>query len=358
MIVARIGEGMKKSFLNIVLIVSVLFLIYILISNPALCKMGVATGVLLCGRVIIPSLFPFTVCVLFLMNSGALMGLKSLFRFKKRDSFERFFIVLLSFIGGYPIGAKLLGNAVAEKSISPKRAGNMLNFCVNAGPAFIISAIGCGILNSKKTGIILLASHILSGIVLILISNLKLSDYDCHNRLKYPKLNIADSFVKSVADASATVLNICGFVILFSAINGYLNYYSENISAIKSVALLLEITNAVTITNNVYLISFLLGFGGISVWCQVISVFGRIKFSFIKFLIFRILHGVLSVGFTVLLLKIFPVNVAVFSNVKSTTFTYFYSTAAVGISMLVMGLVFIISVSGKKYVDKLLEDMI
>ena len=44
--------------------------IVILILKPELCTKGAAEGLLLAGRVIIPSLFPFTACVLFIMKSG------------------------------------------------------------------------------------------------------------------------------------------------------------------------------------------------------------------------------------------------------------------------------------------------
>ena len=66
----------------------------------------------------------------------------------------------------------------------------------------------------------------------------------------------------------------------------------------------------------------------------------------------------LSVCFTAIILRLFPANISVFSNTKSTSFLYFHSTAAVGISMLIMGIVFMISVSSKKYVAKVFEDVI
>ena len=194
--------------------------------------------------------------------------------------------------------------------------------------------------------------------MLILLSNFNKNHTEANLQGKTNRINIADNFVKSVADASATVLSICGFVILFSVVNGYLNYFAENVAAVKTVGLILEITNAVTLTNNVYVISFLLGFGGISVWCQVLSVAGKIKINFLKFLIFRILHGALSACITAVLLRLFPVNVLVFSNVKTTLLSYFYSTAAVGISLVCMGMVFVISVTSKKYVGKITEDMV
>ncbi len=331
--------------LNIIVILLIMFYIYVLIAMPEICKNGTIMGILLCGRVIIPALFPFTMCVLFIMNSGLFDKLS-------------FFVVLLSFVGGYPIGAKLLSNAVAEKKLSPEKAGNMLNYCINAGPAFIISAVGNGILGNKQIGVILLISHIISGLILCLVTSAKRKNTEKAKQVKIAPPNLVDNFVKSASDASSTVLGICGFVILFSAINAYISYFAQSLKPIKPLALLLEVTNAVTLTDNIYLISFLLGLGGISVWCQVLSVSGKIKINYLKFIIFRLLHGSVSALLTYLILKLFPVNISVFSNIQSFSFSYFYSTWAVASSLVIMGIVFMVSLSTKKYTGKLLEDIV
>lgn len=342
---------MKKRIFDISIIVLAVFSIVLLIFKPQICKNGVTVGILLCGRVIIPSLLPFTACVLFIMNSNALTDLKA-----SHPKFGIFLMILLSFTGGYPIGAKLLNSAVEEDYISPKNAGKMLCFCINAGPAFIISAVGGLVLNSKKLGLILALAHIFSGLLLMLISakGIKFSN----KRPNFIKLNLADNFVKSVADASSAVMSICGFVILFSAVNAYINHLAQNFSILKTLGLFLEVTNAVSQTKNIYLISFLLGFGGISVWCQVISVSKGIKIDFLRFIIFRILHGLLSVMLVKIILLFFPLEISVFSNFKQTVFSTFHSSASVGISLLIMSVVFIVSITGKKYVGKILEDVI
>ena len=42
----------------------------------------------------------------------------------------------------------------------------MLRFCVNAGPAFIISAVGAGMMGSVRMGAVLFAAHILASLLL------------------------------------------------------------------------------------------------------------------------------------------------------------------------------------------------
>ena len=56
-----------------------------------------------------------------------------------------------------------------NKKISAKDAGLMLNYCVNAGPAFIIGAVGTGFFRSTALGYILAVSHyggaLLNGVI-------------------------------------------------------------------------------------------------------------------------------------------------------------------------------------------------
>ena len=53
---------------------SAIFFIFLLslliISEPEVCKNGAYSGIIISGKVIIPSLFPFTMCVLFIARSN------------------------------------------------------------------------------------------------------------------------------------------------------------------------------------------------------------------------------------------------------------------------------------------------
>lgn len=328
----------------------------LIILKPLVCSRGAVSGLLICGRVIIPSLFPFTICVLFIMRSGLLMKLGFLDKLTTKtlglDSYETG-LVIMSLIGGYPVGAKLLNNAVKRGELSSKRAGKMLLFSVNAGPAFIVSAVGSALLNSAKLGYILLVCHILSGFVLILIFKRK-GEKRKEVSMKREQISVTDNFVLSVSEAAGSVIGICSFVILFSVLNEYLSFYANNFKGLKNIAILLEVANGVTLTNNLYVISFLLGFSGICVWCQVLSVSNSVQINYIKFVLSRLIHGILSAAFLRLIFKVFKISVAVsFFEVK-----YNYSTPVVSLSMLLMCIVFMISVVGKKYSGKMLEDMI
>ncbi len=353
---------MAKRVIRYLSVLLILILSVLIVFKPEVCRDSAFSGLVICGRIIIPSLFAFTMCVLFITRSGALWGLKFLNPVTRAVfglNFNEAGLMLLSFLGGYPVGAKLLNNAVKRGEISSKRAGEMLGFCVNAGPAFIVTAVGSGMLNSVRLGYVLLLCHISGGVFLCLLSRFRLNKEPSKDSfLVTSALNAADNFVLSAAEASTSVMGICSFVILFSVINGYVKYFALYFPKLKIITLGLEVTNAVTLTDNLYLISFLLGFSGVCVWCQILSVSDKIEINYAKFIICRILHGAFSTVFLHIILKAFKITVETGAVSKNFKVEYIYSTPTLSISMLLMCIVFAISVASEKYAGKMLEDMV
>lgn len=340
---------MKKTLVKrtVFLGLTVSFLI-LLITLPSVAKQGVADGILLCGRVIIPSLFPFVMCLSLIINSNILENFSFISPLSEKIlglNFFEFSIFAFSLIGGYPIGAKLLSDGVKTGKIAKERAEKMLNFCINAGPAFIVSAVGVSILSSKAAGFVLLFSHLISSLVLCLLSKEKAKNNKAFESKKEVPFSFADSFVASAADASAAILKMCSFIIFFSAVNGFFIYFSKFFPPLKTAALFLEITNALTLTKNLYLISFLLGFGGVSIWCQVMAVAENLKIKLPVFLGFRLLHGGISAIFTYLFIKIFKISLPAVSHPPVADL---YSGPALSLSLLIMGIVFLISLQNRK----------
>ena len=350
-----------KKLISLITIIFVFGFIVLIIVNPALCRDGAINGILVCGRIIIPSLYPFTVCVLFLMKSGIVNRLDFITPVTVKIlgiNAREFIIMLFSFIGGFPVGAKLINECVASGKTDKTRGGVMLNYCINAGPAFIIGAVGIGITGSREVGYILLLSHILSALILCLLCRFFLPPQKENAKFRKSNIALTDAFVLSAAEAASAVLNVCAFIILFSAINTYLTEFSEHIPILKWILLLTEVTNGITNTNNILLISFLLGFSGICVWCQIISAAKAVKINYFLFVLFRVLHGAISAVLTFVLLKIFSISIETFSNNRSYSLKTLYSTPALSISMLIMCIVFMISVATKKYSSKILEDVV
>ena len=317
----------------------------LIITAPSVCAEGAKTGIRICAGVLIPALFPFAVPVLFIINTDTFTGSKH-----KTD-----IVFILSLLGGYPIGAKLISELSKEKLIEKEDARKMLLYCVNAGPSFIVLAIGQGVLSSAELGYILLISHIVSA--LVLYSFLRPKDKPV--KIDYRKdLSASDNFVLSVSNASGAVISICAFVILFSVVNGYLSNYSSHLKPLGYLLYLTEVTAASTKTHNIYLISFLLGFAGISIWAQIFSVAKTEKPPLLYFILSRVAHGTLSVVITRIIVSLFKISVPVFSNNSGLYKAYLSSDINLGISLFIMFLLLIIQMRTKKHSGNILKDMI
>ena len=350
-----IRKGGRK--LKITSVLAALTFAALIIIRPELCAAGAAEGLLLCGRVLIPSLFPMTVCTLFITGSGAFSGFKKLSAVTQRLfrlSAEEFITVILSLIGGYPVGAKLLNEAVKENRIAPEKAGIMLCYCVNSGPAFAVLAVGVGMYSSKAVGFALLAAHLLPSLIMCILFSFFIKK-DTLKTTPAIQINVADNFVSSVSGASGALLSICAWVIFFSALGEYMSAYAVRFPWLKYAAAPLEVTNAVAHTRSLPLTAFLLGFAGISIWCQILSMGKSIKINFPLFLLARIFHGLLSVLFLRLILRIFKITV---KTAAAINFSPTYGSAALSLSMLIMVMIFIISVYTKKSTGKLLDDIV
>lgn len=341
---------MKKA-VNCIGMILISFFAFLVLLKPNICINAAISGVLLCGNVIIPSIYPFTFCVLFMHNGGVSTILKPFNKPIQKIfglNYHEFSIFLLSLIGGYPMGARLLSNN--------KNAHSMINYCINAGPAFIILAVGKGAFKSLTVGWILFLSHILPSAIIALLTRpkIKTRSYAKENTT----VNIIDNFVTSAASAADTVIKICALVILFSCISGYIEHFSVHFPPLYYLSLLFEVTNAVFKCNNILTVSFLLGFSGFSIWAQVFSMLKKVKINYLKFVFFRILHGGLSTIITFIQLKLFKLNAFTLSNNISFNYKPFINGGAVAVSLIIMGIVLIISLENKKYAGNLIEDIV
>ena len=139
---------------------------------------------------------------------------------------------------------------------------------------------------------------------------------------------------KSIMSAIHTTLLIGGFVVIFSVVlsilsqSHVLDYCSNILSPILSIlhiptdfaspilSGIIELTNGVnlvsnvnikTISINIVICAFLLGFGGLSVLLQVLSIISKSHISIRKYFIGKLLQGVFATCYTLLALEFIPI---------------------------------------------------
>ncbi len=267
---------------------------------------GVIDGLTLCTERVIPSLFLFTVVALFISYSGTgqVLGrlLSPLARVLWGLEGEVLTAWLISTISGYPVGSKLIGTLYKNGGITRAKALKTLTFSINAGPSFIITAVGVGSLDSASDGRRLLFSHLLATFIMafavkFLPDRLFSKSADNPTEKTFPKasaLCVSDALVQSVSDAGRTMLTVCTFVVFFSGVGGMLSILPNGIS--NTAIQILEVTVGVQncTRSQLPLVAFLLGFGGFSVIFQIKAAAGKLKPPLTMLILSRLIHGMIS----------------------------------------------------------------
>lgn len=321
------------SFNNIGTIFAFITCFYLIINYSKSISSGIKTGLLICANIIIPSLFIFMVFTSYFQKSGGIFLVSKIL-----SPFTKYVlhidkslggVILLSLIGGYPVGGKLISSLVEENKIDLKTAEKMLPFCVNAGPSFLITAVGVSMYKSLTFGIYLYTTQILASLLLLSIfcRNTKNKSYGKEQNCN---VNFAQCFTSSVSQSVTTLIGLCGYIVFFSALTSFLKdnnfiynflnniHLSNSLSKVISDILigLLEVTggivNFATYPQNcVSIILFLISFSGISVIFQVLSFFKEYKVSAGKFIMMKVVHGAFTVLVGKILYPIFMANIKV-----------------------------------------------
>lgn len=330
---------------------------------------GAYEGLMFCAQILIPSLFPFMVLSSFVVNCG-LSRILSRFLAPVTKGFFKLpgstgVTILLSMFGGYPVGARGIRTLLERRLITEEEGARMLCFAVGAGPAFVIFAVGCSLLHDVYMGAVLFAAQAFSQLILGFCSRFlcKNETYKTAKVDTAKPLPLSSAFVQSCADGVLGILNLCGMVVLFSALMGILqnggaqSLFEQALSACgvpqaaasSILPILLEVTGgcnkAAAANASPELLAFAIGWGGICVHFQVYSAVGELPVKRMLFTGFRLLQGLLCAGITYLFLLIYrPEPVAdVFSNVQKGLSAASSSTIAGSLALVVMCFCFLFS---------------
>ena len=263
----------KRNILTLIFLAFAGSLLLFSSSNlPAIKK-----GLSLWANSVVPSLFPFFVATDLLMHTNFvnILGrflnklMKPLFNIRGEGAFG----FIMGLISGYPVGAK----------------------------------IACDFRENKK------------------------SSFNKNKNVTFS--NLGEVLGKSITNSISTVLMIGGFVVIFSSIisilksSGILNslvyifttlfdFMHIDTSFIYGILTgLLEITNGISIISNIHikaisinivLTAFLLGFGGLSVLLQVLSITSKTDLSIKPYFYGKLLHGFLAGFYTFIFMNFFP----------------------------------------------------
>lgn len=325
---------------------------------------AVAVSVKVCLEVMIPSLYAFMVISGFIVSSnlyailGKPFGIISRYIFRIPE--EYFSVFIISSIGGYPVGAKLLASMYQENKIDRETAENMLSYCYLAGPAFICSIAGVGLFSSVKIGMIIFASAVGANFIFGFLKSFR-RNIPPKSKSKV-RLNISmDTLISSIYSGAKGMLSICAVIVFFSSIICILNKlniiqnaaglvskltYLDYPDSIASVKAFIEISNISSLTAGNYklipITAALLSFGGICVTIQTKGfVSGTLSTKY--FYLSRILSAIISYFLCKMLIVICGVEYVY--TIASENIIYRHNSPIPSLFLLIMTILLLLNIS-------------
>ncbi len=303
-----------------------------LLFQSTLVHTAVQEAFVLCTQTLIPSLFCFMVLSSFLSSSGLIrllsIPLLPVSRFLCLPA-ECGGILLMSMIGGYPVGVKVLCDAYKNRQISEQLLRRMACFCIAPAPSFVIIAVGSVLLHNLTAGILLYCAQLLGALFLALVSSIRAASTGKMEIFRFlsksEHRSYSQALVQAVQFSSQNMLSMCGFVLLFSIFSALLSQFSISETVMAFFSAFLEISaGSVAIcklhhTMTLPILAFFLSFGGISVLFQLKSILEDTPCSMSWLLIGRVFHGTLSAVFMTVLMQCFPQAIQTFSSLAAPT---------------------------------------
>lgn len=245
---------------------------------------AVQSGVERCVRSFFPALFPslFLVCLISQAASGVW----------KRPKTAYVFAVLLSFVGGFVSGARLVCELCEQGVIGKKTASLSLCFMSNAGMAFAVSAVGIGLFGNELVGLFIFISLFLGSfccfLAVLMTKSLLLS----------PVLDSSTQkgldFFGALWFAARTTAAICLVSIVFECVSRAVGLLSESGYLSAALACLLEVSSgtaaAAGVPYGVYMAAGSMSVLSLSVLFQIKGILKSGGISLLPLILSRLLH--------------------------------------------------------------------
>ena len=356
-------ESINKRIGTVILIIVVALLNVMIVIQPAVALSAARWGLSLWFNSVLPGILPFLIGVNVLMAFGAVKHLGVLLSFAMKRLFRlpgsAGFALVMGTLSGYPVGAKIVCQMRAKGDLSRSQAQRLLGFSNNAGPLFILGAVGAGMFASPAFGYLLLAGHYAGALGLGLLLRLFAKNKENHGILPQPAPNeaantrlqpIGKILGSSVKNAMETMLIIGGFIVLFSVISALISHLpfigsqlaTPIAGAIEMTGGLGTLSEGILTRAGAVFAAAILGFGGLSILFQALSFIDKTDLSPALYILCKMVHAALAALVTFLLYPLFAQRIesqiaqTTFATTPTATQTLVSSASIFGISLVVI----------------------
>lgn len=344
-------KAVEKLKEKIIFLVVIIFAVALILFRQQVGK-GIQNGLSVVAEVLVPSLFPFMVLSSFSAESGVFERGNKLFsalmKFLFRLPADCFSVFYFGFTGGYPVGARVAVKLKEQNRLSDSDFAHIFSFCVNAGPSFVITATGERILGCAKAGYVIFASLCISSLITgIVYGRLKPSLITSEIK-KCVRKDFASALTDSVSSATAGILSVSAWVLLFSALMPVLELFIGNRKILLLVSAVSEVSSGIRAAaelGGIPFVSACIAFGGLSVAFQLLSAIKKCGVKVKTYFFFRIVNAVLSYSVTKIILCFVDVSIDVFAYNAEI----YSSNALASAALLVMSALFIFQIRDSLY---------
>lgn len=183
---------------------------------PGVTKSCTLRAIMICGRSLIPSLFPYMVLTrLILQLFIRLKGSSKFHTSKKTSSASELIAIVSGMLSGSPTGAVLAGNMYSNGMISRYSAETAVLFSSVASPAFCIGFYGGEIMKSRILGALVYIAALTVNFLMLAIYKVIYPPSEIKNEPL--TANTAENGLISeiIYDSCITTLTICAYVTFF-----------------------------------------------------------------------------------------------------------------------------------------------
>lgn len=196
------------------------FFICCLVINPQRYIQSIFSGMLLFAKNVAPALFPFFFFTKLLTGLG---GASAIGRLLKKPVTRLYnapsqsgYILVMSLLSGYPVGAKLISDFYQNGNFSIENCKKVSSFTSTSGPLFVVGTVGTLMLSSPKAGYVIFLCHSLGALLNGLIYRGRKSE---EKPLPIPIVKDEEELLgKSITSSILSVLVVGGYIAIFSMI--------------------------------------------------------------------------------------------------------------------------------------------